>query len=645
MFQELKERLRYMIDRAFAREFAGQMILFLVLVVVVTLIGMTAVFFGLFGPENEDVPGIPRGIDRGFVDSLWWSMQRVLRLPGFERMYGATAPILAYALFLSVMGLAVFGILVSMINTAMQRRIETLRKGDSPVKERDHVLLLGWSDKIYSVLRQLARLQPGSKVVILAPSEIADMQEALRVNGSLREDLTIILRSGIPSNVRELARVAVDRASSVIVLSPNTDKERLGGDSEVIKTMMLLAAKEDWRGKAPTLTAEIALEQNQELAEIAARGRLHLISSSTVISKILVQCIRYPGLADVYTEIFSPTGNSLYVRNIAACTGQTLRDIAYGFPAAIPIGIAWEEKTSDGMRHAAGLNPEPDYDIAEDEKLVLLTPGLPVQFTHPESNYESEIYRDGGVSARVPPKVLLIGWNGNVFDILVELNAHALRGTEIVLLSNMDPAAANLQIDQLLGRKIENLGVEFRQGDPVERASYSDIDLAAYPAVVLLADASSGESDIDARTLRTLLRLSDLRKRTGAEPHTVVELLDVANRDLLGGLHVDDVVVSGQVISAQLAQIARQPVLGPIYRELLSAGGVEISLRPASDYVQAGSNCCFFDLMFAAQQKMEIALGVRLARENRLLLNPERTLGWQLDEQDRVVVLAQQVYR
>jgi voltage-gated potassium channel Kch len=645
MLQEFKERLRYMIDRAFAREFAGQFILFLVLVVVVTLVGMTAYFFGLFGPENEDVPGIPRGIDRGFLDSLWWSMQRVLRLPGFERMYGATPPILAYALFLSIMGLAVFGILVSMINTAMQRRIETLRKGDSPVKERGHVLVLGWSDKIYSVLRQLARLQPGSKVVILAPEEIEEMQEALRINGSMREDLTIILRSGIPSNVEELNRVAVDRASSVILVSPRADRDRLGGDSEVIKTMMLLAAWREWRGRGPTLTAEIALEQNQELAEIAARGRMHLISSSTVISKILVQCIRNPGLADVYSELFAPYGNGLHVQSIAACSEQTMRDISYGFPDAIPIGIAWEEQQGEELKHASGLNPEPDYDIAEDEQLILLAHGVPVKFSQPGSAYTSQIYREGNVSARVPRRVLLIGWNGNVFDILVELDAHALRGTEIVLLSEMEPEAARKHVEQLLDRELENVTVEYLAGDPVERGSYSEIDLTSFQTIVLLADTSSGEPDIDARTLRTLLRLSDLRRRTAASPHTVVELLDIANKDLLAGLHVDDVVVSDQVISAQLAQIAKQPVLGPIYRELLSAGGVEISLRPVGDYVDIGSSCSFFDLAFAAQQKMEIALGVRLAREGELFLNPERELAWRLDEDDRVVVLAQQLYR
>ena len=75
-----------------------------------TLVGMTASFFGLFSAENAHVIGIPRDIDEGFWDSLWWSLHQVIRLRAFEQMYGASGPILAYATFLSLMGLAVFGV-------------------------------------------------------------------------------------------------------------------------------------------------------------------------------------------------------------------------------------------------------------------------------------------------------------------------------------------------------------------------------------------------------------------------------------------------------------------------------------------------------------------------------------------------------
>ena len=638
--RDLGERIRYLVDRAFAREFAGQLMLFLLLVIVFTIIGMTATFFGLFSAENSEVVGIRRGIDGGFWDSLWWSMQHVLSLRTLERMYGASGPILAYTVTLSIVGLAVFGILVSLINNTMRNRIEKLKKGETPVKERGHILILGWNNKIFAILEQLARREPGARVVILAPIRSEEMYDKLRVAGILHEKVTVILRSGIPSNRRELERVAINSASSVIIVSTDAD------DSEAIKTLVLLASWDAWRGEPPTLTAEITLEENYELANIAARDRLFVLSSGRVIGKIVVQTIRNPGLASVYTELFSTHGSGIHVEQISACAEETLGDIAYGFANAIPIGVTWMEERDGESRHAAGLNPGSDYDLAEDEQLVLLARQLPVSFTKPAAEYESPVYHDGGVRKSVRRRVLLIGWTDLLYDVLRELNANSQRGTSVSILSGLKPEDATEKIRAKFGGQLESLTLDFRRGDAIEESAYDGIDLTSYESVVVLADEKAARSDVDTRTLRILLRLDNLRKGHETRAHTVVELHDENNRDLLTGLGVDDIIVSPAVISAQLAQIARSAILGPIYRELLSAGGVEISIRPASHYVRVDVECCFDDLLYAAAQKMEIALGLRVASESgEIRLNPDRSVRWRFGEDDQVVVLAQQVYR
>ena len=273
------------------------------------------------------------------------------------------------------------------------------------------------------------------------------MQEELRVAGIQRERITTILRSGIPSNRSELERVALDHASSVIILSTDAD------DSESIKSMVLLAAKDDWPGKAPTLTSEIAHERNYELARIASRGRLQIVSSAKVISKVIVQTIRNPGLSSIYNELFSHAGNSIHVQQVPECTDVAIEDIAYRITDAIPIGITWKKQQDGSLRHAVALNPEPDYEIAEDEKLVLIARGLPVHYAASETGYQSPLAREGGGRTRVPQRVLLIGWTDMIHDILLELDAHALQGTEISILSGKTPEEAGKRIERTSGSR------------------------------------------------------------------------------------------------------------------------------------------------------------------------------------------------
>ena len=210
-------------------------------------------------------------------------------------------------------------------------------------------------------------------------------------------------------------------------------------------------------------------------------------------------------------------------------------------------------------------------------------------------------------------------------------DAHALSGTTILVLSGVEPEEARSRVDKKIGRMLNNLSLEFRNGDGADAAAYERIELGNFGSVVILADDSWGQDDADTHTLRVLLRLSSLIGEHEHRPHTTVELLDGANRDLLTGLQVDDVVVSPDIVSAQAAQVSRESILGPIYAELLSAGGVEISLRPASDYVELDVDCRFDDLTYAAQQKMEIALGLTLAHGRDVLSI--------IDRLDRIVLL------
>jgi hypothetical protein len=170
--------------------------------------------------------------------------------------------------------------------------------------------------------------------------------------------------------------------------------------------------------------------------------------------------------------------------------------------------------------------------------------------------------------------------------------------------------------------------------------------------VIVLADESWGETDPDARTILTLLQIADMAARSKPRdvPHIVVELLDAGNRELLAGTPAGDIIVSPEIVSLQLAQVSRNPLLGAVYRELLSAGGMECSLQPASRYVALDEPCTFRDVMIRAQEFLETAIGVSVGSEGDggrrplVYLNPDKDARFVFTADDAVIVLAQQVY-
>lgn len=636
--RRIKARTRYLFDRAFDREFAAQLGLFVVLVIVVTLLGMTVVFFGLFAPQNADVASIPRDIDSGIIDALWWSVNHVLSLPVFKRMYGASGVVLAYSFILSLLGIAVFGILISLINNSIRNRVDALRRGDTPVLERNHVLVLGWSSVIVAVLRQLAQVKPGAKVVILAPVDIDSMREQLRIAGIPLLKLTVILRSGMTSNKGELNRVAVVHASSIIVLRTGND------DSDVIKTLVQLAGRKDWPGPQPMITTEIREEMSMELANIASRNRAHVVTSSSLISRVIVQTIRNPGLSAIFSELSSTAGNNLYVRHVPQCTGKTIEEVAHHFPAAIPIGVSWQKKNSVGQIHAVALNPEPDYDLADDDRLVFLANKLPIQYSARPYTAPKNFATSPPTVPNVPDKILMIGYSDIIDDMLIQIDEHAVRGTRITVLTQKPVEEIEAQIQNARPAPFQSIEIDIMQGDAALAGVFGDLELSSFDCIVVLASTESEAADADTQTLRIMLRLFDLRAYDSGRAHTVVELTDETNVDLFQELGVDDIVVSTDIVSASLAQVAHEPVLGPIYRELLRVGGVEISLRPLTDYVPIQTKFKFDDVIYSAQQKLEIALGICSGSAGEIDLNPDRTQVWTAGDTDKIVVLAQQIY-
>jgi hypothetical protein len=657
LMRETRERLRYRLDNLFASGSLAQLVLLAILVVLVVLFGMSAVFFGLFSPENQEVEGIGRNLDGGFLDALWWSMKHIFDPAFFDMNYGASLPVVLISLAISIMGLLLFGILIGFIATGIEGRLEGLKRGNSPVKEQGHLLILGWSNKIFSILDLLADSEIRLRVVILANHDIQAMQEMIRVAVGRKLRNRVILRTGSPSSYTELERVAFDRAYSIIVLadhSVETDEDDI--DARVIKTLVLLASFDGWHGQRPKITAEIGQKENQEIAEIAGNHQIPIVSSSEVISKIIVQSSRQEGLSAVYTSLFSFAESELYVRSFPACAGKTFGAILHMFPHAIPIGLSSAYRVEDQTVYLPRLNPPVDHVIEEGDWIILVAEHGRIELDD-QAMVRAPRQRPQAETRQVPrEKILILGWNSNLYDVLREFDGYVSPGTSVHVVASHEPEAATELCREHIGRPLVNLVFDYRKHHHFTRGVFKDLiaEMPDLTCLILLADESSHEKDPDARTITTLLLLRDLQKRESllTHVHVVSEILEPTNRELLASARVADVIISPETVSMFITQISQQQMLKLVYEELLNSGGVEIYLKPASRYVPLDAPATFRDLMQAASGMSEIAIGLKLAstdtstapKRGGVFLNPAKEQRWILGEHDKVVVIAENLH-
>ena len=647
-----RRRIQYRVNRAFAR---GSSLLYVALAAVATVVvfaGANAFFLGLFSEEALRAEGISNALGGGFWDSLLWSLKHVIDPGAFAEDYGAPTPVLVIALLISVLGLVIFGTLIGFIASLVQRRIEMLESGNTPVVEQGHTLLLGWNPKAPAVLRRLSDFGP-RVVVVLAPREQSRMREALRSEGVRDRDVEVVLRTGSPSRIAELRNVAVRDASSIIVLGTEPEDGSEGDpDIEVIKTLLVLASLQDWPHGRPHIVGEIQHKPNLEIARIASRAEVPLVSSTEVVGRLLVQAARYGGVSRVYAELFSAQGGAIHVRRLPGVVGMKFRDLAFAFSGAVPIGISWTVDEGGSQRTAVALNLEPDYELDHEEDVVLLSPGARYSSNlgsrAPATSHTQTVATD----AFEPPirRVLILGWNRMVSEMLLELDAHAQARIEVLIAANRPEDQMRSQLEAAFESPLLHVALRCVQLDTVRRNTFDAIDPTGVDRIFVLAGESGLGRDPDANTILTLLLLRDhFERHAGIErPAVIAEIREPRNRELLEDTIADDVVVSPQVVSVLITQISQLPVLGPVYGELLSAEGIEICLRPALRYASAGKPVRFCDLVAAGQVSLETVLGLIRAGEDggdpTIELAPPLDASWTLGEHDRLIVLAQRVY-
>lgn len=597
----------------------------------------------------------------GLGEATWWAFLR-LTDPGYlgddkgtyVRVVSTALTVAGYVLFLG----ALIAIMTQWLNAALRR----LENGLTPIADRDHIVVLGWTTRTATIVRELLlstdraqhllrlRGRRSLSVVVQAEEVDAELHQDLRerVGEEAYRAGRLVLRSGTPLRPEHLRRVAARQAAALILPAPPRDTPTVQPDTETIKTLLSLASLRDTEhaGPLPLVVAEMLDHRQLVTARRAYPGPLEVVNSQTMVASLMCQTIRHPGLSNVIAGLLAYGDDSeIYVRDAPTLAGQRFGDLAEAFPAALLLGVVRTE--DDGPRSL--LNPSDDLRLREGDRLVLVAEDQAA--TTPPASYSPKGRTDHGKGVPTAPelkrhrKVLILGWNETVPDLLAELERYGSERFDVTVGSMTSIARRNHHLDEhdFVPRRISLRHVELDYTIPgrLER-----LEPASYDNIVFVASDRIESHETDARTIVGHLLLRELVPPPNAGgPQVLVELAEAENLASFAS-EGSEIIVPALVLSHILAQIALRPDLRVVFEELFGAEGPEIFFRPVSRYGLVGRDATFTEVCHAAAAQNETALGVRLrcrgdrGGDDEILVNPPRDRSWRFREGDELVVLA-----
>ncbi|MDH5610621.1 MAG: NAD-binding protein, partial [Cyclobacteriaceae bacterium] len=517
--------------------------------------------------------------DFNMYESLWLNLIHVLD-PGTVGGQEGSWTYMIFMFMVTLIGLIVVSTLIGLISSGIMEKIESLRKGRSFVIENGHVLILGWSSKIYTIISELVianENQKDGKIVILAEKDKVEMEDQIRDKVGNTGNTRVICRTGNPIDVQDLYIANPFEAKSIIIL----DKDNENSDSQIIKTIVAIVTNPERRKEPYHITAEIESKKNYDVAKMVGKNEVELILSDQIISRIMVQTSRQSGLSVVYIELMDFGGDEIYFAEAPSLVGLTFRDVLFHFEDSAIIGLQFADDT-------VVINPRMDTPFREGDRVIGITEDDDTLVPNSKADFS---VLEGNIVYTEPDEqhiehILIIGWNNRARYIIKELDNYVAKGSTVKVISKFEDA---LKVINKLQKQMQNITLEFEVRDTTDHETLEEMHQANYDYIILLCYQNYYPiQEADAQTLITLLHLRNFAETMGATYKIVSEMLDIRNRQLADITSADDFIVSDKLISLLMSQVSENKFLMRVFEDLFDADGSEIYIKSCREYVRVG---------------------------------------------------------
>ncbi|MBT3983583.1 MAG: hypothetical protein HOE90_19665 [Bacteriovoracaceae bacterium] len=642
MLKQFFNRLKYLVERFILSGLPYQVFIFALIIAGVSFIAGLVVFTA----SSEFT---------SFSSAMWWAFLR-LTDPGYLgqdkgtllRLVSTILSVLSYVLFL--------GALIALMTQWMYKALRELESGVTPLYIEDHILILGLTNRTVSLVegiltsdinRQkfLNRLDLKKiKIVILCKDLDSDVYYKFKEDlGSKWNSRDIIIRGGDSLDLDDLRRVNFLEAA--VVIMPGTNISNSDLDAKNVKTLLTIAnygKLEGYEGDIPPMVVEMLSKKKASIAQGIYGKNIEIISSDSLISRIIAQNARYTGLAFIYSELLRQNfGNGIYVREYPQFEGRNFYEIQNAFPKAIVIGILRKL----GSQYVPFLNPPIDTILEDDDSIVLIARGM--DDIKPEVNEQTvdlRPIRDTPIELpAVKRKILILGWNHHAANLIQFFSNYKNETYDIVNLARVDINDRKRRLSKF-EINYEKINLQLIDGDYTAVKKLTSVKPETFTDIIMLSnDWLDSDLESDARIILGHLLLKDVLRGVAHPPDILAEIMDQDNEKLFPHSK-DEILIPPLILSHMLSQAALTPEINEVYEDLLDITEHEISIV----------NCNLFGLV---NKKMTVALAQQIVNQSdyvflgyikvmknggntrEFFLNPERKEEVEFTPDDEIIIL------
>jgi voltage-gated potassium channel Kch len=623
------ERVKYVFDNIMSKGILPSVVLLIIVSFFIVLFFASLVVILNIHPEGDS--------DLGFLETLWTSGMRTLDPGNMGDDRGW--PYRIVMLLVTSYGIIMLSTFIGLMSNGILRKAIELRKGRSKVLENNHILILGWSSKISTVISELIianENQVKPVIVILADRDKVEMEDEVEDNVPNTQNTKLIFRSGNPIDINDLKIANPNKAKSIIVLGSKSENS----DAEIIKVILAITKSLNGANAKFHIVAEIDNKKNLEVAKMIGKDNVELILSNEFVSRILVQTSRQAGLSIVYTDLLDFKGDEIYFSKEPKLMGKTFREALFSYDKSTVIGLC-------NQNNEVILNPSSNTVIDEGTQIITISEDDDkVIYSGLNSKINYDLIRGVALVGVHHENILILGWNSRAKIIIRELASYTRTTGKITVvaeLKNMDKTMAKLN------EQCPKTEITYTRANTADKNVLEEIDMSVYDHLIILSYQDNYEmQQADAKTLITLLHLRNIAELRETKLNVVSEMLDTKNRDLATVTEVDDFIISDDMVSLIISQVAENKHLMKVFDQLFKAEGNEIYLKPAENYIELGKEVDFYTILESAFRMNEIAVGYRLMENFQdvdnnygIVLNPDKRQLISFSKSDLIIVLAE----